>query len=86
VVGRSVAFPVPVVRAAPLSDALEADYAGDAELEELISELTRVVPDPNVSNLIFWRQQHPLSRDVSSEELTAEVIVELAHRYKLFTR
>lgn len=44
----------------------------ETEIDEMISELKRNVPDPHVTNLIFW----------SEEEYSPEEIYEKAMSYK----
>lgn len=63
------------------------DPAGldDSEVDAALAELRTLVPDPQVSDLIFWPQKHSASRGLTSEELTAERIVELALHYEPFT-
>lgn len=53
----------------------------DEEIHALLNELHHLVPDPRVADLIFWPQHHPLSADLSEQDLTPELIVDLAHRY-----
>lgn len=63
---------------------MTGDYTTDEEAESLVNEFTSLVPDPRASDLIFWPNQHPLSRGLSEEELTPELIVELAREYRPF--
>jgi hypothetical protein len=56
----------------------------EAEADAVLAEFESLVPDPNAANLIFWPSQHPLSRDIASEDLTPDRIVELAFEYKPF--
>ncbi len=63
---------------------LAGDYTTDEEAESLVNEFASLVPDPKASDLIFWPNQHPLSSGLSENELTPELIVELAHQYRPF--
>lgn len=62
------------------------DAAGldDAQVDAAMEELESLVPDPNVSDLIFWPQHHGASRGLTQDELTAERIVEVAMSYRPF--
>ena len=59
----------------------ETEAEGDAALREL----KLLVPDPRVSDLIFWPERHPLSASIPDKKLTAELVVELAMRYEPFS-
>ena len=59
-------------------------FATDAENERAMAELESLVPDPRVSEIIFWPHRHELAKSYDAEELTAEAIVDLAMQYKPF--
>ena len=54
----------------------------EAENASLMERIKRSVPDPHVSDLIFWPQHHPLAADLTEAERTPEKGVELAFKYK----
>lgn len=56
----------------------------EAEQDAWLRELKRLVPDPAVSNLIFWPNHHKLAKDLQESELMPEKIVELAFSYEPF--
>lgn len=56
----------------------------DAQLGVAMEELESLVPDPNVSDLIFWPRHHEASRALTEDELTADRIVEVAMNYQPF--
>ena len=56
----------------------------ESQVTATMIELESIVPDPRVSNLIYWPSRHPLSQGLNDAELTPEKIVELAYRYKPF--
>jgi hypothetical protein len=58
------------------------DYTTDEEVDSLVAEFESLVPDPQASDLIFWPDAHPLSRGLPDDELTPELVVELARRYR----
>ena len=49
-----------------------------------MEELESLVPDPNVSDLIFWPRHHEASRALTEDELTADRIVAVAMNYQPF--
>ena len=63
---------------------MAGDYTTDDEADSLVEEFESLVPDPRASDLIVWPNQHPLSRDLSEDELTPTRIVELARQYRPF--
>ena len=65
---------------------VSADHQEEAEGDALLDELERLVPDPRVSDLIYWPDSHPLSRGLAPEELTPATIVELAYQYRPFAQ
>ncbi len=56
----------------------------ESELDAAMTELESLVPDPNVSAIIFWPSHHELSRHLEAAELTPQKIVELAYQYEPF--
>ncbi len=56
----------------------------ERQLDAAMAELESIVPDPNVSDLIYWPGHHERSRGLRESELTPDKIVELAYRYKPF--
>ena len=52
-----------------------ADFDTEAEGDRLLLDLRQAVPDPNVSDLVFWREP----------PLTAEEVVDQALRYQPIT-
>lgn len=54
----------------------------DEEGDEAMRELMNVVPDPHVSDLIFWPDTHRLSKTYDTADLTPELIVDLACQYR----
>jgi hypothetical protein len=71
-------------RAIALVRQLKTAGGSESQLDAAMAELKALVPDPNVSSLIFWPSQHDLSKGLQELELTPETIVELAYRYKPF--
>jgi predicted nucleotidyltransferase component of viral defense system len=71
-------------RAIALVRQLKTANGSERQLDSAMAELKSLVPDPNVSDLIYWPSQHDLSKGLQELELTPEVIVELAYRYKPF--
>ena len=61
---------------------MSGGFASEAEDARAMSELERLVPDPHVSAIIFWPGTHHLARDYDEDELTPELVVELAMKYK----
>lgn len=70
-------------RAVAIVRRLLAGQADDPEADRLLAELQKIVPDPRVSDLIWWPDQHPLV-DVGEVPLSAETVVEIAFRYEPF--
>lgn len=60
-------------------------FETEGEGEAALRELESLVPDPRVSDLIFWPERHPLSASVPDSKRTAELVVELAMRYEPFS-
>lgn len=56
----------------------------EQDTDKAMDELGRLVPDPRLSDLIFWPTDHPLSAKLDEHELTPERIVDLASHYKPF--
>ena len=56
--------------------------ASEAEADDVLAELKMLVPDPQVSNLIFWPQHDPRTRDVTEGDLTPDRIVDIAAAYR----
>ena len=72
-------------RATGLVEALRTNaFQSDDEADAALEELETLVPDPRVADLIFWPGRHPLSANLSGDELTAARIVELALAYRPF--
>lgn len=64
---------------------MDAGSLDDAQVDAAMEKLLSLVPDPRVSDLIFWPQHHAASRDLTQDELTAERIVDLAMSYQPFS-
>ncbi len=60
----------------------DGGFADEARADALVAELERLVPDPQVSDLVFWPAQHALGGELIQAGVTAENIVELAFRYQ----
>jgi hypothetical protein len=69
-------------RAIELVERIAALATNENDADAALDELAKLVPDPNISDLIFWPSQHPLSAGLDKGDLTPELIVELAGRYK----
>lgn len=63
---------------------MNAESLDEARADAAMQELEVLVPDPHVSDLIFWPQHHSASRSLTQDELTAERIVDLAMSYQPF--
>ncbi len=71
-------------RAIQLAEALLTGEGDDEAIGAAVRELEQLVPDPRVSDLIFWPSHHERSAGLDPAELTAEKIVDLASEYRPF--
>jgi hypothetical protein len=61
---------------------LDGDRLTEAQRDVLRAELESLVPDPRVSDLIYWPGQHPRGDEARALGGDAEAVVEVAWRYR----